>query len=475
MIEPDVTAVLGRRLLAFMIDGGLVAAAAAGAAYQQSTAFGVVGRDASDSALVDPADFEEMNTLLDFEVFGRSEIFGIAVVRAQEIGDSVRVFGADSYLFGALAALVMALVGFWLIPTAMQRTIGMVPVNLMILDRDGGRASRAAHVKRTVFGTIDLLPLLVPGLLGMIAAATTPLHQRIGDRIAGTVVVDRTTAAFKTRDERGRPISLDLGPVVPLDEAVGSTEPTNIATDDHVQVVPDRAAAPRPQPANGLTIADAPAPVPTRDDTAIVEQPLVEAVGTARGSDLPGPVVVDDHGATTLETTDLLPPPPIHRRQPATETATPPVQIESNDLAGGGHEPPGPPLDTGAATAAAAEATNLQPNPQPWQPPRSEPAPVWQPTPLDPAPTESPDPHDGRTLDDVELSGIGELLTADAPDPDDSLANQRGSDEPAAQASAEASRAPVWSDKWRAWMYWDAAQKCWLRHDTENNRWVPVD
>ncbi len=38
MIEPEVTAVLGRRLLAFLIDSSLVAATGLGVAFQQSTA-----------------------------------------------------------------------------------------------------------------------------------------------------------------------------------------------------------------------------------------------------------------------------------------------------------------------------------------------------------------------------------------------------------------------------------------------------
>ena len=464
MTDPEVTAVLGRRFLAFVIDSALAAVAGIGVAYQQSVAFDVVGRDASDSPLVDPANFDEMTSLLDFELFGRSEIFGISLVRAQEIGDSVRVFGADSYRFGTMAAVVVALVVFWLIPTFTQRTIGMIPVDLTILDRDGGEAGAIAHVQRTLFGVIDLFPVIIPGLLGMIAAATTPLHQRVGDRIAGTVVVDRTTAAFKARDEHPRPISLDLTPAPSSDDA----EPASVEAT--AQSAPIRVETLRAQPVNGLRIADAPGPVSAPGQAPIIggsvapAEPTTAAEGTEEQRE-----ATDDPRPTDQATDDLLPPPPVHRRQRAVDTPAPHTRDGNEVVADRGDAASTTEQEIEAGAAAADPLARLES----WQPPRSEPAPVWQPTSLEPAPVESPDPHDGRTLDDVRLGGISGLITADAFDPGQASSEQGDSAQP--DDRQVASRPPVWSDKWRAWMYWDATQKCWLRHDTESNRWIPID
>ena len=464
MIEPEVTAVLGRRFLAFVIDSALAAAAGISVAYQQSTAFEVVGRDGSDNALVDPADFDEMTALLDFELFGRSEIFGISLVRAQEIGDSVRVFGADSYRFGIMAAVVVALVVFWLIPTFTQRTIGMIPVDLVILDRDGGEAGSVAHMQRTVFGAIDLLPVIIPGLLGMIAAATTPLRQRVGDRVAGTVVVDRTTAAFKARDEHPRPISLDLAPAAAFDD--GEPAPVEATA----RSAPARVETFRAQPANGLTIADAPGPASAPGQAPIVGgSELPAEPTTADESTGEQPEATEDPRPDDQATDDLLPPPPVHRRQRTVDEPAPHARDGSEIVA----DPRGGASTTQQEIGAAAAGADPRARLESWQPPRSEPAPVWQPTPLEPAPAESPDPHDGRTLDDVRLGGISELITADAADLGQAASEQGGSAPPDDRKAA--SRPPVWSDKWRAWMYWDGAQKCWLRHDTESNRWTPID
>ena len=35
--------------------------------------------------------------------------------------------------------------------------------------------------------------------------------------------------------------------------------------------------------------------------------------------------------------------------------------------------------------------------------------------------------------------------------------------------------APVWSDHWSAWLYWDAGSRRWFRHDVAEDRWRPID
>ena len=485
MIEPEVTAVLGRRYVAFLIDLSLVAAAGLGVAYQQSTAFNIVGRDSSDSPLVDPAEFDEMSTLLDFDLFGRSEIFGVSVVRAQEIGDSVRVFGGDSYRLGAIAALLAALVVFLIIPAFIERTLGMLPFNLEIRDREGGRAGVVAHLTRTMLGAVDLLPIVIPGLFGMILAGSSPLHQRFGDRVAGTVVVDRTTRSFRARSTDDHPVSLDLRPAdeelitEPVEPAFDVVDPDRGSSEFADLAGPDRGQGGRA--ATGLTIADGPVPAPAVDETLTTNEPSLSSETTPsiatnewEGNAEP----TDSHGDDTLPDDVVLPPPPIHRRQPASD------EVDASAATGAVVDEAQAPSESHEEAESPAPPADLSPSPSPspesWDTPRSEPAPVWQPAPLDPGPLEALDRHDGRTLDDVELDGIGDLITADAlsspssPVGDDSThmdSQHQATDSP----GQDQSRPPVWSDKWRAWMYWDVSKKCWLRHDTETNLWVPID
>lgn len=45
------------------------------------------------------------------------------------------------------------------------------------------------------------------------------------------------------------------------------------------------------------------------------------------------------------------------------------------------------------------------------------------------------------------------------------------------QASSPApnKRAPIWSEDWDAWIYWDTTLQNWFRHDKETGNWVPMD
>ncbi len=470
MIEPEVTAVLGRRYVALLLDSSLVAAAGLGVAYQRSEAFTVVGRDSTDAPLVDPADFDRMKSLLDFTILGRSDFLGVNVVRAQEIGDSVRVFAGDSYRMGLIAAALVAAIVFFAIPALIARTPGMVPVNLTIRKTDGTKAGVGAHLKRSVMGVIDMFPGIVPGLLGMLVASTTPRHQRIGDRVADTVVLDRTVAEFTTSEPHGEPLAIPIQ-AAPTEGDISSRGVH--ATADQLQVsAPDLVGAPNDQPApQSEPVAE------VRSHTAVHHDPVH-----------PDPIPASRASNTAASAADPLPPPPVHRkanadRSPAFGLHQPhgtteadrsnplPLADRVDSVRPGGVDPArGEAATDDAASKVADEAFTTRQ----WDPPRVEPAPVWQPTPLEPAKIEAPDPHDGRTLDDVVLAdpSVGELIGRDpiAADTEGHRTEQQSSSHEGGSA-----RAPVWSDKWRAWMYWDSAARCWLRHDTESNTWIPVE
>lgn len=506
MIEPDVTAVLGRRLFAFLIDSSLVAATGLGVAFQSSTAFAVVGRDNVDKALVDPSEFEPMQELLDFELLGQSEILGVEVVRAQEFGDSVRIFSQDSYTFGLLAAALAALVVFGIIPMFLKRTIGMVPVGLGIKKTDGTNAGAGAHLVRTIVGFFDAIPFIIPGALGFLAARGSSYRQRLGDRAAKTTVVDLKALALSEAPRE----AIDLGLKSP-DAHAEAQAPTSPAAQPN-QDMPAPAANSVSFSAGGGPGPSVPAPSWTTpldvidSETATAEDgPKPEAEPIASSSARPA---ADSSKPPVAKPTmgDPLPPPPVHRKSPSEfPLGTPATRGDDEPVADTGDATPDPsyqpatqvdaptataadhlgtplPLNTDAIEPSEVHSTDqLEVPDDTWDAPREELAPVWQPTTLETAPVEAPNPHDGRTLDDVERiePSIGALLSNDATDGDAQTADTGPSSAGAARAgnhsqTESSAKTPVWSDKWRAWMYWDAKKKCWLRHDAVTNTWQPV-
>lgn len=541
MIEPEATAGLGRRYLAFLLDSSLVLAAGFGVAFQQSAAFAVVGRDADDAPLVDPDEFGAMRELLEFEVLGRSEILGRPIVRAQEIGDSVRIFGADSYQLGFIAAAVAALTVFGLIPMLLQRTLGMVPLGLGIKKTDGSNPGPGAHLLRSIVGVVDALPVVIPGLIGFLIARGPGLRQRLGDRVARTSVVNLHSHRLAEIPEEE--VSTRLGAAA---EAAGATSegtpidptlaPTAVEPDPGPEEVVRSARRSKsvtvenPEPAAPPSVRSTTASLTDKSDSA--DPPVREPAAAD------GPVDETMHNVSPVTEAlpsraaqpsvakptfaDPLPPPPVHRKPPserplgvvdratsdraadvsantedekaaalASEIDAPIASVERHLTAQaplpfnpdaleqrpiGKEAASGQALGQPAATADAAEKPDAA-----WQPPHETPAPVWQPAALETAPVEAPNPHDGRTLDDVVLRqpSVGALISEpatqtsrdDASSPNEAAATRAGKH----SQGEPTAKAPVWSDKWRAWMYWDTSKKCWLRHDTSTNTWLPVD
>ncbi len=85
----------------------------------------------------------------------------------------------------AIAALIVAVV----LPTATGgRTPGKVLFGLTVVANEGP-ATMSQHALRTVSSPIDLFPWFFPGLLAVVVAGFDPNGRRLGDRLAGTVVV----------------------------------------------------------------------------------------------------------------------------------------------------------------------------------------------------------------------------------------------------------------------------------------------
>ena len=83
-------------------------------------------------------------------------------------------------------------------------TPGKKALGLTVVDEHGLPAAPLQHVLRSMLWPVEAL-LFVPVPIGVVLMAATPRHQRLGDRVAGTLVLRRSPRALRPeplRDKR---------------------------------------------------------------------------------------------------------------------------------------------------------------------------------------------------------------------------------------------------------------------------------
>lgn len=85
--------------------------------------------------------------------------------------------------------------------TATGRTVGKAVAGIAVRAEGGGPASGRAVLVRTLLRAVDWLP--AGYLLGALSILANDEHQRVGDRVAGTVVVTEASREAAERDARG--------------------------------------------------------------------------------------------------------------------------------------------------------------------------------------------------------------------------------------------------------------------------------
>ena len=171
-VARDPTSVMGRRVVAVLIDGAIVVGPPIALV---TSSLEYVGEDDLDG--VDATDFcdEYLDTVGDNEVC-------IPFV------DGRAYFGEPSAApFFTLwpAALVM----FVLLQGLTGWTIGKLVTGIRVVREDGGRPGLGRALQRWVLWLVDGLPFVVPGLVAFITGLTTVGHRRVGDMVAKTFVV----------------------------------------------------------------------------------------------------------------------------------------------------------------------------------------------------------------------------------------------------------------------------------------------
>lgn len=122
-----------------------------------------------------------------------------------------------------LVASVVALFGYPAIAEARSgRTLGKAALGLRVVTVEGGPA-RARHT--AIRAALQFVDLLLPplGVVAMLSALASPLDQRLGDRVAGTLVLRTRAGTAMTRAVAFPPLpgyeayvaSLDVSAVTP--------------------------------------------------------------------------------------------------------------------------------------------------------------------------------------------------------------------------------------------------------------------
>jgi hypothetical protein len=155
-----------------------------------------------------------------------------------------------------------------------------------------------------------------------------------------------------------------------------------------------------------------------------------------------------------------------------------PVEASGDDSSRGSDRPDGEADDEPVVTADEPVADHDQP------PITTEPVSLGTPdeylawdrelaeaSPTDRSPTER-DQFQTLTLTESSLaeSPLNASTATAAPEAETEVAA-----ESAAQTeNVPTAESPIWSDLWKAWLYWDPGTDRWFRHDSDDNRWKPL-
>lgn len=177
MLDPDATKVLTRRILASLIDLGIVVILGVLTLKTTALKFAITERDIDGKWQQTASQFQQLKDL-SFTQF----------VRIQEVGDTMYVFGGRNFWLGVLFAILIAVLVFLLLPAAIGASPGKKLTGLAVVDKEGQPASMGQHFMRSVVGIIDFLP--IAGLVGWVVASQDLHTRRLGDIAAKTYVVD---------------------------------------------------------------------------------------------------------------------------------------------------------------------------------------------------------------------------------------------------------------------------------------------
>jgi uncharacterized RDD family membrane protein YckC len=97
---------------------------------------------------------------------------------------------------GTALQIIMPFVYFIVMEALLGATVGKMALGIRVVKLDGSPISWWDSIVRNLWRIIDSIPGVIPYLLGALLILTSPTKQRLGDRLAQTVVVRRRSARF---------------------------------------------------------------------------------------------------------------------------------------------------------------------------------------------------------------------------------------------------------------------------------------
>ncbi len=104
---------------------------------------------------------------------------------------TVGLLHTDSSILGGTTLCLTYLSYFFIFELLWSRTPGKFMQGLVVRNIDGTRSSLKSHLIRTIARVLEANPILLGGIPAGIAIISSARKQRIGDSLAGTVVVSR--------------------------------------------------------------------------------------------------------------------------------------------------------------------------------------------------------------------------------------------------------------------------------------------
>jgi uncharacterized RDD family membrane protein YckC len=374
MLDPELTRVLKRRILAFAIDFGLVGLLTLFVGRSRLLQFPISERDPLTGEPIYSAD-----------QFVRLSDLAQSFNRKFEYRDQLYVIDSTGLLITVLVGLILALIIFVLLPANTSWSPGKKLLGLRVSNFEGVNPSVGSHFVRNIVGLIDLLPVVIPGLVGWLTASKNDFHQRIGDRVAQTLVVDDRRpnsfidpAVYARQGEVRKQATAAAEAAVDTDDVMvdldgrlgGVTDSTSTSSSPDSAIAPDNPAAPTdaglPLAATGATTDFGPVadletqrlegqdPTPSDLDQH-PEGTVIDAADIDFDLDDSLPSRPSDHGAPEREdlfTHSVAP------DRPDGADAIPPLDKPTF---------PPPPIHRGATGSID------------WEQPVAEPSPVWRP------------------------------------------------------------------------------------------------
>lgn len=108
---------------------------------------------------------------------------------------TVGLVQTDSSIVGGTVLCFTYLFYFFVFEWLWSRTPGKFMQGLVVRRIDGTRANLQSHLIRTLARLLEANPILLGGIPAGIAIISSTRKQRIGDSLAGTVVVSKRDAA----------------------------------------------------------------------------------------------------------------------------------------------------------------------------------------------------------------------------------------------------------------------------------------